>query len=133
MPRLSLALTAAALACAAGTSHAQSNPAAATPPDVGFFRPQSGDDPSLFHTLPPEAYAPRAAASTAATANGDARNATGPAPTTVVVIPTPYVSAPAEDRLDRAQVEAQRAQAALARQPAPINGAFTGLTDERDR
>jgi hypothetical protein len=131
MPRLSLALIAAALACAAGASRAQSNPAAATPPDAGFFRPQPGDDPSLFRTLPPEAYAPQAPASTAATASRDARNA--PTPTTVVVVPTPYVPAPAEDQLDRAQIEAQRAQAALARQPAPINGAFTGLTDERDR
>lgn len=133
MPRLPLALIAAALACAAGASHAQSNPAAATPPDVGFFRPQPNDDPSLFRTLPPETYAPRSPARTAAT-NGTAPGApaASPAPT-VLVVPAPYVPAPAEDQLDRAQLEAQRAQAALARQPAPINGAFTGLTDERDR
>lgn len=108
-----------------------------TPPGTGagFFAPQPNGDPSLTHTLPPDAYqpvpapaAPRppaAPATAAATANG--------APL-VVVVPDPGAAARrTEEQMDRAQEESDRARAATASQPPRINGAFTGLTDERDR
>jgi hypothetical protein len=54
--------------------------------------------------------------------------ATPPAP----VLPADQARA-AEADLDRAQREALEAQERAKQQPAPINGAFTGLTSERDR
>ncbi len=107
--------------------------------DDGFFRPQPGDDPSLFHTLPPEAYRPPASASPAtppgaapARTRGSA-SSSAPAPV-VVVVPDSYAAARSREiEADRAQIEALRAHEQALPQPAPINGSFTGLTDERYR
>lgn len=89
-------------------------------PDNGFFRPTPGNDPSLTRPL---AAAPPAPA---------------PAPIVVPVeVPVPYISAESarvtEEQLDRAKREAEEAQARAAQAPAPITGAFTGSTSERDR
>lgn len=123
----------AATLCMAGAAIAQTSPAAPSP--VGPFPPQPGDDPSLFRTLPPEAYAtptePRAAhAAPQPPAANPAAVAAPPAPIVVVV---PDHRSQAAEQLDRAQLEADAARARMSQAPAPINGAFTGLTDERDR
>lgn len=125
-------ILAALLAIAATAAVAQSTPNGnATPQQPkGFFSTPPQSDPSLFRTLPPEAYeatppgqaAPsQPAAAAAAAANGADRPL-------VVVVPE---ASNTEAQLDRAQLEAQ--QARTNRAPAPINGAFTGLTDPRDR
>ena len=122
--RSSIVLLAAALPMAA---LAQLVPVPQAPqPAVGFFQPKPGDDLSLSRTLPPEAYQPPAPAPTAS-APASASPAPAAAPL-VVVVP-----ASGESQADRAEAEAERARAAAARMPQPINGAFTGLTDERDR
>jgi len=122
-------ILAVALAIAATAAVAQATPNGnATPPQPkGFFSTQPQSDPSLFRTLPPEAYetAPTAQTAPAQAAAAPANRADRPL---VVVVPE---AANPEAQLDRAQLEAQRAQANRA--PAPINGAFTGLTDPRDR
>jgi len=124
----------AVLLCAAGTAFAQAQPAPnAAPAHLGPFPPQPGDDPSLFRTLPPEAYVqppPVAAAGTQATA-APQRNANPPASPVVVVVPDTRDAM--QEQLERARVEAEAARARMNPAPAPINGAFTGLTDERDR
>lgn len=123
--RFSIVLLAAALPVAA---LAQQIPAPQAPqPAVGFFQPKPGDDLSLSRTLPPEAYQPPAPGPTA---SAPAAAAPAPAPAAaplVVVVPG------GESQADRAEADAERARAAAARMPQPINGAFTGLTDERDR
>lgn len=91
-------------------------------PDNGFFRPTPGNDPSL--TRPPAAVT--------------APPSPAPAPLVVPVeVPVPYVTMESarvtEEQLDRAKREAEEAQARAARAPAPITGAFTGSTSERDR
>jgi hypothetical protein len=129
---------AAAAAFAAGAYAQAVAPAAAQPipeqpmpaqpaPQAGFFPPTPGDDPSLFHTLPPEAYVqpssvPQAAAQPAPAAA---------TPPLVVVVPDANLQA--REQLERAQLEAQQAAARARAAPAPINGAFTGATDEADR
>jgi hypothetical protein len=54
-----------------------------------------------------------------------------------VEVAVPYVTAESarltEEQLDRAKREAEEAQARAAQAPAPITGAFTGSTSERDR
>ena len=139
MDRIRLPFLAAAL-CAAGVASAQGTLAQ---PEVaqrqasqqqatqqgGFFAPTPGGDPSLFHTLPAEAY-PQAQAQTSASAQGDAAAGAPSAPPLVVVVPE---SSGVTSQLDRSQAEADRAAARMSRMPAPINGAFTGLTDEADR
>jgi len=131
------AFLAAALAAASSPLLAQSNapaqPDAATqgqaqPPQAGFFSPQPTGDLSLFRTLPPEAYQPPAPPAAPAAPAQPAPSAATTAPLVVVVPPN------AESQADREEAIARRArEEAAARGPAPINGAFTGLTDERDR
>lgn len=156
MDRIRLPFLAAAL-CAAGAASAQGTGIAQPQPEVaqqqasqqqalqqqpsqqqaaqqaaqqnGFFAPAPGGDPSLFHTLPAEAY-PEAQAQSAASAQRDAAAAAPSAPPLVVVVPE---SNGATAQLDRSQAEADQAAARMSRMPAPINGAFTGLTDEADR
>lgn len=116
-----------ATVCAAGAAFAQAEaaPSGAPQPQTGFFAPQSGGDPSLFHTLPPEVYEPKPrpvqpdAAQPAAT------------PPLIVVLPDP--NRDSREQIDRTLLEAQQARLRTSRMPAPINGAFTGSTDERDR
>ena len=152
MRRLRPSFLAAAL-CVAGGAHAQAvtpvqepqsavqapAPPLAQPPaqqpqpqpqtaQRGFFPPTPGDDPSLFHTLPPEAYTPPSAVQQPAQANARPAPATPPL---VVVVPDP--EAQSRLQLERAQIEAQQATARMRQAPAPINGAFTGATDEADR
>jgi hypothetical protein len=122
-------ILAALLAVAATAAVAQTTPnAGATPQQPkGFFSTQSQSDPSLFRTLPPEAYeatpnGQAAPSQPAATANADANRPL------VVVVPQ---AANTEGQVDRAQIEAQQAQ--VNRAPAPINGAFTGNTDPNNR
>jgi hypothetical protein len=127
----------------AGAAFAQPGTTGAPQVPVGPFPPQPGDDPSLYRTLPPEAYpdtangqassspsgttqratAEEAPAQPAAAPNAPARAA---APPVVVVVPDASAAIPRQ--LERAQIEAE-----AARTPAPINGAFTGETDERFR
>lgn len=147
MGRIRLPFLAAAL-CAAGAANAQGTVAAQPQPDVaqqqaqqqqalqqqaaqqsGFFAPTPGGDPSLFHTLPAEAY-PEAQAQAPASAQRNAPAAATTAPPLVVVVPE---SSGVSAQLDRSQAEAEQAAARTSRMPAPINGAFTGLTDEADR
>jgi len=128
------AFLAAALAAASSPLLAQSNaaaqPSAATqtqaqPPQAGFFSPKPPGDLSLYRTLPPEAYQPPAPPAAPA---APAPPAAATSPLVVVVPPN------AESQADREEAIARRArEEAAARAPAPINGAFTGLTDERDR
>jgi 2-oxoglutarate decarboxylase len=106
-------------------------------PDSGFFPPKPGDDPSLTHTLPPDAYPPPpapAAPLPAPTAAAPTPTPPTPMPqtTTTVTSSGPQVSANVENAMDRSEAEARNAAEATARAP-HINGAFTGLTDERDR
>ncbi len=114
--------------CAAGAALAQAaNPAtSAMQPQTGFFAPRASDDPSLFHTLPPETYQ-QPARSQPSQPNAQA----AATPALVVVVPDP--NGGGREPLDRAEVEAQQARARMSRAPAPINGAFTGSTDENDR
>ena len=124
------AFLAAALATASSPLLAQSNAAGqpnpapqaqVQPEQAGFFPPKPQGDLSLFRTLPPEAYQPPAPPAAPA-------QPAATAPLVVVVPPT------AESQADREEAVARRArEEAAARMPAPINGAFTGLTDERDR
>jgi len=128
MRGLRLPFLVAALACAGG-AHAQAvAPAAPLQPAAqsGFFAPTPGDDPSLFRTLPPEAYARPSDAQPPVQA--PPANATPPL---VVVVPDPNLQT--REQLERAQLEAQQAAARMRQAPAPINGAFTGATDEADR
>jgi hypothetical protein len=114
--------------CASGAALAQATQPAsgAARPQTGFFAPQPGGDPSLFHTLPPETYAQPTRQPV------QPRSAQPPAtPALVVVVPEPNWEA--REELDRAEAEAQQARARTSRAPAPINGAFTGSTDENDR
>lgn len=115
------------LAIAATAAVAQTTPnGGATPQQPkGFFSTQSQGDPSLFRTLPPEAY--EATPGGQAVPSQPAANANANRPL-VVVVPQ---AANTEEQLDRAQIEAQQAQ--VNRAPAPINGAFTGNTDPNNR
>jgi hypothetical protein len=109
---------------------AQANPAAQPNPggEAGFFPPKPAGDLSLFRTLPPEAYQPPAPVAPPAPASAPAAPAAPTAPLVVVVPPA------VDNQADLQDVRAARArEEAAARMPAPINGAFTGLTDERDR
>jgi hypothetical protein len=135
--RAILALGAVVVSTAALAQSGQNPPAGA---DNGFFRPTPGNDPSL--------HAPVVTAPMVQTEQP--RPPAQPAPVPVYVpvqVATPpavlEVSVPeakaaqqakaAEAELDRAQREAAEAQQRARQQPAPINGAFTGLTSERDR
>ncbi len=133
--RAILALGAIVVSTAALAQSGQNQPAGA---DNGFFRPTPGNDPSL--------HAPVVTAPMVQTEQP--RPPAQPVPVYVpvqVATPpaAPEVSVPeakaaqqakaAEAELDRAQREAAEAQERARQQPAPINGAFTGLTSERDR
>ncbi len=100
---------------------------------TGFFRPTPGNDPSLNRTLPPQDYAgtvPNPAPARVAPV-------APPAAPVATVEPEPAPAAEraaaAEAQMDRSQAEARQAQENAMRAPPRINGAFTGLTDERDR
>ncbi len=115
----SLAL--AALFAAASASAQVASPPVG--PDNGFFRPTPGNDPSLTRPVPLQQPA-----------------VVTPAPIVVPVpvqVPTPFLAAEsahvAEEQLNRAKREADEAQARAVLAPAPITGAFTGQTSERDR
>ena len=107
-------------------------------PDNGFFRPTPGNDPSLTHSAP----APQGAFP----AQIQPAPIPQPAPVTVPVyvpvqVATPPAALPsapapvekAEQQLDRAQREAEEAVQKAKQQPVPINGAFSGQTNEKDR
>jgi hypothetical protein len=117
------------------TALAQLGPNAPVGPDTGFFRPTPNNDPSLTH--PP--VAPPVPVAQPAQAQPIQQPAAVPVYVPVQVTTPPAVVAPveparaAESELDRAQREALEAQERAKQQPAPINGAFTGLTSERDR
>ena len=99
--------------------------------DNGFFRPTPNNDPSLTHppVVTPQAREPFL----------------GRAPTIVQVpvpvqTPVPATTVVAEEAIQKAEVETARAQREAeeaarkaAATPAPITGAFTGSTSERDR
>jgi hypothetical protein len=129
MRRLRSLLLLAAL-CAAAGAHGQATTATPAQPSAqrGFFPPTPGDDPSLFHTLPPETYAQPPGAQQGAQSAAQAAPSSAPI---VVVVPEPNVES--REQLERAQIEAQQAAARMRQAPAPINGAFTGATDEADR
>ena len=78
--------------------------------DMGFFRPAA--DPNLTAPRPEER----------AQASGDRSRAPDPVP----------VLQWSERQMDRSEHEAERAKPAPGT-PAPINGAFTGSTNPRDR
>ena len=114
-------------------------PALATA-QAGFFTPTPNNDPSLTRTLPPENYAPATTAPPAPAAPAASAAPAAPAqpPATGVSAETAAALAAeqtqgVEAQMDRSEAESRDARAAAARAPTPINGAFTGLTDERDR
>lgn len=117
-----------AIAVTAAVAQTAPNGGASSQQSKGFFSTQTQSDPSLFRTLPPEAYEATTPAGQAAPAQPAATPPTRTDQPLVVVVPE---AANPEAQLDRAQLEAQQAQANRA--PAPINGAFTGLTDPRNR
>ena len=103
-------------------------------PDNGFFRPTPGNDPSLTNYLvplqqsapqqqPPQQQPPQQVV----------------AQPVVIPMPAPIANAAApvqvvEEQVDKAIREADEARArAAATVTAPIVGAFTGSTSERDR
>jgi hypothetical protein len=103
---------------------------------AGFFPPTPGNDPSLSRTLAPESY-PGVVPAPGTVIATPVAPAPTPAQTAAASAPAP---APAADRavaaegdMDKSGAEARQAREATMRSPQPINGAFTGLTDERDR
>lgn len=128
---------AAALGIAATMAFAQAAPSGNAAGEAGFFSSRPQSDPSLFRTLPPEAYQPPAEeqpasaprAAQGANANAGSTNAPGANRPLVVVVPEGGNGL--QEQFDRAQLEAQQAQ--VNRAPAPINGAFTGNTDPDNR
>lgn len=123
--------------CLAGAAFAQATSPAAPPAPVGPFPPQPGGDPSLYRTLPQEAYPPapgeRRPSSPPQAAPGrspapGAEPARTPAATPPVVVVVPATSVAVQPPPDAAQLEAE-----AARTPPRINGEFTGETDERFR
>jgi hypothetical protein len=128
-----------ALALAATSAFAQTSPTG-TPAHPGFFSSQPQSDPSLFRTLPSEAYRPpfaeqpasQSPAATGATANAaNAASVESASANRPLVVVVPENGNGMQEQFDRAQAEAQQAQANRA--PAPINGAFTGNTDPNNR
>jgi hypothetical protein len=108
-------------------------------PDTGFFRPTPNNDPSLTNFLVP--LQPAAPQPQPQPQPFGITAPPLPAPAAVVV-PVPVQAAPvpaapviqAEEQVDRAIREADQARAkAAAGVQAPIVGAFTGQTSERDR
>jgi hypothetical protein len=123
-------------AMAASAQTAQNLPVG---PDNGFFRPTPGNDPSLTH---PPVAAPNPAPPAFLAQEQATAPVAVPVPLQVPVpvqIPVPVatvVQPPvqnAERELDRAEREAEEARRRAAAAPAPIAGAFTGQTSERDR
>lgn len=129
MRRFAPVLAALAVALPVAAQQAPGTSAA----DVGFFRPQPNGDLSLTHTLPPEAYQPipSPSARPAPTAPRPPAAPQAPAAAPLVVV-VPDATRRTEEQMDRSRQEAAVANAAAVSQP-HINGAFTGLTDERDR
>jgi hypothetical protein len=145
--RAILALGAIVVSTAAVAQLGQNPPVG---PDTGFFRPTPNNDPSIHApVVAPQPAVPvvqpaMPVAQTAVAQPAQAQSAQQPVTVPVYVpvqVATPPAVAPvepgggpaAEADLDRAQREAQEAQERAKQQPAPINGAFTGLTSERDR
>ena len=96
-------------------------------PDNGFFRPTPGGDPSLTHP-------PVAPYTTLSSMPPPQLPAPMVVPVEVPVNPVATEAALAAERdLNRAEREAIEAQARARAVPAPIAGAFTGQTSERDR
>ena len=100
-------------------------------PDNGFFRPTPNNDPSLTNYLVPVPPQPQ---------QPSPFQAPQPVqPAQVAVLPMPVTVAappqPTEEAVDKAIREAEeaRAKAAAGQVVAPIVGAFTGQTNERDR
>ena len=127
------ALLAATVILASTAASAQTAPNASVGPDNGFFRPTPGNDPSLTH--PPmvtltssPAMPPQPQPTAAVPVYVPVQVGTPPAPVNAA-----EQQVRAEQDLDRAQREAEEAQQRARQQPAPINGAFTGQTNERDR
>ena len=105
---------------------AQTTPPGVVGPDNGFFRPTPGGDPSLTH--------PPAPPYTTLSSTRPALPTPAAVPVEVPVDPVAAEAALAAEReLNRAEREALEAQARARATPAPIPGAFTGLTNERDR
>jgi len=97
--------------------------------DNGFFRPTPNNDPSLTHPpvvtpQAPEPFLGRAPVIVQVPVQT-------PMPATTVVAEEAVQKAEAETA--RAQREAEEAARKAAATPAPIAGAFTGSTSERDR
>jgi hypothetical protein len=131
-------ILATALALAGTSAFAQAAPSG-TPAHPGFFSSLPQSDPSLFRTLPREAYQPpaeqpaspsQAAPGAPASAPSDASAQPAGVNRPLVVV-VPEGGNGTQEPLDRSQLEAQEAQANRA--PAPINGAFTGNTDPNNR
>jgi len=129
--RAILALGAIVVSTAASAQIGQ-NPAVS--PDNGFFRPTPGNDPSLTHApqagVPPQVVVqPRLAGPFPPPAQPIPAQVNVPA--AAAVVPSPAERADAET--ERAQREAEEVARRAAAAPPGINGAFTGLTNERDR
>ena len=124
--RAILALGAIVVSTAASAQLGQNS---AVGPDNGFFRPTPGNDPSV--------HAPVAAIAPVPVPQPQPVQEPAVVPVYVPVqapTTTPQQQArAAEQDLDRAQREALDAEQRAKQQPAPINGAFTGNTDPRNR
>lgn len=117
-----------ALATMFVVTSASAQVAAPVGPDNGFFRPTPGNDPSLTNFLVP--VAPQAPQPP------QPANSNSPVAGVVALpMPAPVQAMPVvEEQVDRAIREAEEARArAAVVAPAPIVGAFTGQTNERDR
>jgi len=116
-----LAVLAFTVSCA--TLASAQNPAARQT-NEGFFRPSA--NPDLTAPRPGEVQRPTEAlvAEDRVQANDATRPDRAPDPAKVIQW--------SEQQMDRSQREAQQAKPAPGA-PAPINGAFTGSTNERDR
>lgn len=96
-------------------------------PDNGFFRPTPLNDPSL--TRDPVLAAQQAAQQEAMIAAENSQ----PAPILVQPLLPDPATLTAEVQTDVARQEAEDERQRAQLQPKPIAGAFTGMTNERDR
>jgi hypothetical protein len=115
-----------ALACALGSS-------AALAQDVGFFRPAA--DPALTSTrpLPPPPPQPPAQPQTPAAPGSAANDTAQMAAAELAATRQEDALRWAEQQMDRAQQDAERAREQSLQAPTGVGAAFTGSTDERDR
>ena len=119
----------AGLAAVALSVWADSNTLTGKP---GFFEPTPDGDPSLTKA-PARAVIAEAIAPPFDPVPGVERTASNPAPAQATVVQRAETLRDSEAALDRAQREHEAATQKSVQSASTIQGAFTGLTSERDR